>query len=125
MAVPLGTVALAVAPYFIYRAKRTKRRTRPPEDGGVNMQKETMQGAAAAHTAHGAHGEPHHEVSSDQMPRQEMAVSSYHVSPHEMAWDPTQGKEILEKDGRPVFVEMDTSGNASNRFEPERSSSRK
>lgn len=71
------------------------------------MQKDARGGAVAIHTAQDARGEPHHEVSSDQIPRQEMEVPSYQSPMHRGV--------ILEKDGSPVLVEMDASGSAANR----------
>lgn len=109
VAVPVGTIALAVAAYFVYRAKKARRKPAGghPEGSDVaNMQKDTPGGAVAVHTAQGARGEPHHEVSSDQIPRQEMEDPSYQP--------PMHGRAILEKDGRPVFAEMDASGSVSN-----------
>lgn len=109
MAVPVGTIALAVAAYFVYRARRSKRISGPPDEGDdANMQKETAEGTVAGHTAQGVREELYHEVSPDQIPRQEMAGTAYQVSLHEMGMNPTHEREILEKDGRPV-VELDAS----------------
>lgn len=110
VAVPVGTIALAVAAYFVYRAMkaRTKSAGGHPEGGEeADVQKDTAGGAVAVHMAQGARGEPHHEVSSDQIPRQEMEVLPYEL--------PIHGRAVLEKDGRPVVAEMDASGSAPNR----------
>lgn len=115
VAVPVGTIALAIAAYFFYRTRRIKQRSGLPDGGDdANMHKETAEAAVAGHTAQGARAGLYHEASSDQVPRQEMAGPIHQVLPHEMAVDPTHGSEVLEKDGRPI-VEMDASGIASNR----------
>lgn len=110
VAVPVGTIALAVAAYFVYRAMKAKTKSAGghPEGGEeANMQKDTSGGAVAVHTSQDSRGEPHHEVSSDQIPRQEMEVPPYEL--------PIHGRTISEMDSRPVFAEMDASGSGPNR----------
>lgn len=115
VAVPLGTIALAAAAYFVYRARRTKRNSGTLDQGDdANEQKETAEGTVSGRTAQEVREDLYHEASSDQVPRQEMAGTAYQVSPHEMAINPTYGMEILEKDGRPV-VELDASETTANR----------
>lgn len=110
VSVPVGTIALAVAAYFLYRSRRSKPRSEPPVEGNdANEQKEIAEGTVSGHTTQEAREDLYHEASSDQVPRQEIAGTAYQVLPHEMATNPIYGMEILEKDGRPV-VELDASG---------------
>lgn len=114
VAVPVGTIALAVAAYFLYRSRRSKQRSGPPDEGDdANEQKEAAEGTVSGHTAQEVREDLYHEASSDQVPRQEIAGTAYQVLPHEMATNPTYGMEILEKDGRPV-VELDASETTAN-----------
>lgn len=116
VAVPVGTIALAVAAYFFYRARTAKGTTKHPEGGDDADTEEKTGGNLAVPMTQGRSGEPHHEVSSDQVLRREMPASLDQVSPHEMATDSIYGGVVLEKDGRPVLAEMDTSRAVSNRL---------
>jgi hypothetical protein len=121
VAVPAGTIALAVAAYFLYRAaKRAKSKAEHHEGGGdADAKEQATGGDVPVEMTQEGPGGPHQEVSSDQIPRQEMAASSDQVPRPEMATDSMKESVVLEKDGRPVLAEMDASGNATNRWKPE------
>lgn len=110
VAAPVGTIALAIAAYFLYRARKAKGNTEHADGGEDADTKEKTTGAdAAAHITPGDPVELHQEISSDQIPRPEMAASPDQLPPHEMATDSIYGSVVLEKDGRPVLAEMDAS----------------
>lgn len=111
MTVPVGTIALAVASYFLYRARNAKSKAARLR-GRDDVERKVEQGT-------GGREGPRLEVSSDQVPRQEMADSPNQLPSHEMATDSMYANTVLEMDGKPVLAEMDASGTLPNPEKPE------